>query len=124
MVLRGCELVVGFKISEVPGDLLREKAAYLNGLSGDDFHKLSSKCGFEVVVGAGSAIVVPPGFLVMVVTGSSGVSGLRWGLSLQVRGESDTTIVVTTVNQMLTAYPSLQQAPLGDFKKALEVMQC
>lgn len=120
LVLQGCELIVGLRLCEVPGQVLLDKAKHLNDLAPNAFHELVQKVGFEVVLTEGSALVVPAGFLLMVATGSKGCSGLRWGLTLQFGDNIDTDIVQQTIEEMITAYPELTKGPLQDFRKHLD----
>lgn len=122
MMLEGRELVVGFRIAELPGASLVEKASHINSLTPQAFHELAGKAGFEVVLTEGTVLIVPAGYLVVIMAGSTGCAGLRWGLSLTHDDEADTPTVKRIVEEMITAYPGLSSSPLSDFKKFLSEM--
>ena len=120
MILKHSEYIVGFRIDEMPGPSLLEKANHLNSLSAADVHTLAAKIGFEVVVKAGSIIVIPAGFMFLVIASSEGTSGMRWGLSITHGDTIDTPTVLSTISTMIAAYPDQATGPLGQFKAAIE----
>ena len=113
---------MGFRIADIPGAGLKEKATQLGALDPVAFHALVAKAGFEVVVSEGQVIVIPAGFIMMIVSSSGGCSGLKWGLSLNLNDVEDTPVVENTANMMVQAYPELDKGPLGQFIKALSNM--
>jgi hypothetical protein len=122
LIIEGAGLILGFKASELPGTTVSAKAQKVADMSEADCIGLSRRIGFGALLRPGMVCIIPAGYLIIQVSSSESVGGLRWGLAADADAD-DTVLVRATVKDMLAAHPQLANSTLATFDAFLAVVQ-
>jgi hypothetical protein len=118
VLLGGEELLLGFRIVDVPGIELKHKMTALQQMDGDNLITLLGKCGWlRMHNKVGSTVVLPSGFICFSVSGNLGSEGVRWSF---LDGRQDLQRVRNSVGMLLASYPPLGGTVYKKWKDLLD----
>ena len=110
MIASGGLVILGVQSAAVPGDSIKAKRQSLYESNADQLLQLVESRGFIAEVLADHLVLIPSGFVVMMLCPSEEATGVRWQTSAD---EADRLRVCSQLTEMLSDFPETKSSATG-----------